>query len=228
LAKGDNEMRLALFLLLGLLLIFSMAFAGIEGSKHDLSTSGGITDKSSDQDRICIFCHTPHNASPAIPLWNHEASVGPWTPYTGLDLDHTNWTAATGPNELSKLCLSCHDGTVGVNSLVNGTNPTMGSGTELDATGKILSTRSAYLDTDLSDDHPISFDYTLAQATDAELQTLTWVKSNSGLDFYGASEQSMECSTCHDVHEFGATADMQPFLNESISASNLCLKCHIK
>ncbi len=212
--------------MLGLVLIASVAYAGVQGSKHDLSTGGGITDKSTDQDRVCVFCHTPHNANPAVPLWNHEMSGASFSPYTGLDLDHAPWTAGSGPNELSKLCLSCHDGTVAVNSLINNANPTMGATAELDAGGKLVT--SARLDADLSNDHPISFDYTVADATDAELVDISTVKSGSNLEFYGSSKTTMECSTCHDVHEFGATAPMQPFLNESKAGSNLCLKCHQK
>ncbi len=219
-------MKRLIIVLLGLILIAASANAGVVGSKHDLSTSGAIADKSTDQDRVCVFCHTPHNANPAVPLWNHEMSGATFTPYTGLDLDHTPWTSAAGPNELSKLCLSCHDGTVAVNSLINNANPTMGSGNELDASGKLVS--SANLGSDLSNDHPISFDYTVADAGDVELVDIATVKSSSNLHFYGSGETDMECSTCHDVHEFGATADMQPFLSESKSGSNLCLKCHVK
>jgi len=219
-------MKLLLVVLMGLILVASSASAGIVGSKHDLSTSGAITDKSTDQDRVCVFCHTPHNANPAVPLWNREMSTATFTPYTGLDLDHTQWTSGTGPNEVSKLCLSCHDGTVAVNSLINNANPTMGSGNELDATGLLVS--SANIGTDFSDDHPISFDYTEAQATDGELVDIATVTSTSNIEFFGAGKTSMECSSCHDVHEYGATTDMQPFLNESKAASNLCLKCHVK
>ncbi len=226
-------MKRVLFILLGLLLAVSVTNAGIVESKHDLSTSGGITDKSqgaSPTDRICIFCHTPHNANPAVPLWNHDSSSATFTPYSGLDLDHVTWSSATGPNELSKLCLSCHDGTVAVNSQLNSSDPTMGSGTELDASGMLVagSNLGANLQSDLSNDHPISFDYILADSTDAELVNIATVKSSTDLKFYGASETIMECSTCHDVHEYGATADMQPFLNESKAASNLCLSCHVK
>jgi predicted CXXCH cytochrome family protein len=144
-----------------------------------------------------------------------------------LDLDHTPWVAGAGPNEVSKLCLSCHDGTVAVNSLVASPDPTMGSDSVLSAAGLIITT--ANLNSNLSNDHPISFDYSAAIAGgDAELKALATVKASSSLEFFGASENIMECSTCHDPHEYGATAAYQPFLTESKAASNLCLECHIK
>jgi hypothetical protein len=81
--------------------------------------------------RVCVFCHTPHNAitdSSLInaPLWNHELST--YSSYTvkspGIfndpDFGHNIYLSAQPPNPpdgASKLCLSCHDGTVSVGAV---------------------------------------------------------------------------------------------------------------
>ena len=63
----------------------SSAFAAresrISSTKHNLSSSGPGTTKSSTETQICVFCHTPHGADigpsagpqssvGAAPLWN--------------------------------------------------------------------------------------------------------------------------------------------------------------
>lgn len=76
-----------------------LAWAGLEGSKHDFSKqpwSGGET---------CGVCHTPHRDElpKAAPLWDPAA-----------DLSRTFGTsrlrAQAGPG--TAMCLRCHDGTV--------------------------------------------------------------------------------------------------------------------
>lgn len=80
-------------------------------TKHNLSVSGPGPIRATTEKEICVFCHTPHNANPKVPLWNHAPSAaGNYTPYESLTLD-----AAVGqPDGASKLCLGCHDGTVAV------------------------------------------------------------------------------------------------------------------
>ncbi|HVT83233.1 MAG TPA: hypothetical protein VHM90_21520, partial [Phycisphaerae bacterium] len=42
----------------------------IVNSPHNLSASGPGTVKAAGESQVCIFCHTPHNATPVKPLWN--------------------------------------------------------------------------------------------------------------------------------------------------------------
>ena len=84
------------------------ASASIVDTVHNLSTSGPGTIKAVSEDRVCVFCHTPHNASAAAQLWNRADPAGPHTPYTSSTMN-----AAPGqPTGSSRLCLSCHDGTI--------------------------------------------------------------------------------------------------------------------
>ncbi len=117
-------------------LLPTLAAASIQGTPHDLSAvPGGNT---------CSFCHTPHGALAGTPLWNHKLSKRIYEVYWSSSLD-----AEVGqPTGSSKLCLSCHDGTIALEATVRG-----GSGRTYMPPG------SANLGTDLSDDHPVSFVY---------------------------------------------------------------------
>ena len=65
----------------------TVAFAGIEGSGHDLSLNGWGNGE------ICEVCHTPHNADTTAglgaPLWDHEVTTQTYTLYTSTTLDGT-------------------------------------------------------------------------------------------------------------------------------------------
>jgi len=86
------------------------------GNKHNLSVTGPGPVKSASETEICVFCHTPHNANPAVPLWNQTLSSGvTYQPYTS-----TTMKATVGlPTGSSKLCLACHDGTVAIGNTIN-------------------------------------------------------------------------------------------------------------
>jgi hypothetical protein len=69
---------------------------------------------------VCVYCHTPHGASTVVqaPLWNRTASSATYTTYDSLGTSTlTQPVTAPGPNSLT--CLSCHDGTLGVDSVIN-------------------------------------------------------------------------------------------------------------
>ena len=86
------------------------AFAAVLNTAHDLSTQ-------STSGETCVFCHTPHNASPAVPLWNGATSAQTFTTYTSdtMDATETGWTGGAG--NISDLCMSCHDGVVSVGTV---------------------------------------------------------------------------------------------------------------
>ena len=77
--------------------------------------------------QVCIFCHTPHNASPAVPLWNknyYAPDAAGYRLYTSsTTLSNTvKHNSSIGPNSPSMLCLSCHDGKTAINVLHNARN----------------------------------------------------------------------------------------------------------
>lgn len=96
------------------LVLGSPAFAQIVTSKHDLTSGGSGTNKSSGTD-VCAFCHTPHGASTTAPLWNKGTPGTSYTMYSSATLDST--LLAVG--SISAACLSCHDGTTSMDNMIN-------------------------------------------------------------------------------------------------------------
>jgi predicted CXXCH cytochrome family protein len=200
------------FTLLCVMAIAQYSFGqGITGSAHDFSTE---TWNSSGE--ICIVCHTPHNADISVtgaPLWNHEVTGTTFTLYSSPSLDATDLGQ---PAASSKLCLSCHDGTVALENFGGATG-----GTNYVAGNDLLGT-------DLSDDHPISFTYDAALAT-ADGSLFDPTTQSSGLG--GTIQDDMllanqvQCASCHDVHN---AANLGFLLVKSNAASALCLTCHNK
>lgn len=179
-------------------------------SPHDLSAGSTSAVRAAVEDQVCIFCHTPHNASPVAPLWNRSLSPQAYTVYNSRALD-----AKPGqPTGSSKLCLSCHDGTIALGSVLSRPTPIQMSGGVT-----TMPAGSGNLGTDLRDDHPISFqfDSTLA-AKDGRLRNPSGLPHEIRLD----SNRELQCSTCHDAHNnaFGK------FLVVRNTNSELCVSCH--
>ncbi len=189
------------------------AGAGIATTKHNLSASGPGAVKATSEAQICVFCHAPHNKSPTTPLWNRQTPGSGYTPYASSTLK----AAAGQPTRGSLLCLSCHDGTIALGQLLNRATPiSMVAGVTTLATGS-----ASRLGTDLSGDHPISFNYTSALATTrGELVDPAVLTGQVRLDSSG----QMQCSACHDAHNDANGK----FLVMSNQGSALCQTCHTK
>jgi predicted CXXCH cytochrome family protein len=136
-------------------------------------------------------------------------SISSYTIYGSSTLD-----AVPGqPTGASKLCLSCHDGTLALGSVLNRTDQIRMLG------GEFLPSGLTNLDTDLSDDHPISFYYTSGlAASDSQLVDPQALPPQIRLD---ASEQ-LQCTACHDPHnnQYGG------FLVMGNEFGALCTACH--
>jgi len=182
-----------------------LADISVVASKHNLSSSGPGTIKALSESRVCIFCHTPHNGEPLTPLWNRSLTEGVnYTPYDSTTFDNS---LVSIPSGSSRLCLSCHDGTIAlgaVKSVPGGI-----------AMNHELAGSSALLGVDLSDDHPFSFSYAAAVPFDTQLEPT----QPSNLIFENGAVQ---CVTCHDPHD--DTYGM--FLVMDNNKSALCITCH--
>jgi predicted CXXCH cytochrome family protein len=203
-------------LLIVLLPLRAWAVQDVANTRHNLSTSGPGSFKSENITQVCVFCHTPHNATPDAPLWNRTFSTG----QTYLPYDSTTLQATPKPDQptgRSRLCLSCHDGTVALGALVN--PPT---GVVNDMAGELLTGRGA-LGTDLKDDHPISFNYDADLVTaDGELvDPATCCDPDTPGDLPLENTQ-IQCTSCHDPHE----ATLAPFMRRTVLNGALCTSCH--
>ena len=177
--------------------VFAARIADIVNTKHNFSASPQFADtlptgqqrvvQAASEQQICVFCHTPHLAESTVgPLWNRQLSNATYQTYTSGSLDsarpglNPNFAAQAlqQPNGVSKLCLSCHDGTmaIGAVNVLNGTTTDRVGTTEdiaMQGTGPggtmapgegATTGFTRYLGTNLTNDHPISvrFDSNLA------------------------------------------------------------------
>ncbi|MBL8351355.1 MAG: hypothetical protein JNL87_13720 [Burkholderiaceae bacterium] len=229
----------------------------VRGTLHNLSASGSggthAVAGSTGTSEVCVFCHTPHAATQAdqgggalrAPLWNRRVPAGAtYTPYTSSTMDAQSIADGLNnqPGGSSKLCLSCHDGTLAIGQ-VNVLNGRANAAIEMTGTGPggvmpagegTTSGFTRFLGTDLRNDHPISVTFNAALATrDGELRPVDaqqrWpagtgsvlavkapgVKPLLPLEPTGsANAGQVQCATCHDPHvrELDPSKGNQKFL----------------
>ena len=226
---------------------------GINGTVHDLATShNGMAYQNPNDplNRICIFCHAPHNtyrlstatggagpkAAPEfdyLPLWNHTLQSdtsysmydnGPGAPQSGPKASQAI-LLGMNPGSTSLLCLSCHDGSVAVNSYGN---PDQLPRSQSTGTAFMSTIYTIGQDKYLGNHHPIGFNYDDVQAVDTEIRKASTAKltATGFIEDYLSETGTMECSTCHSVHNKGNTGET--LLWRSDQNSELCLTCHDK
>ncbi|MHC4259900.1 MAG: cytochrome c3 family protein [Planctomycetota bacterium] len=193
--KADSIETYRVFVII--VLLSRLAAAAVQGSPHDLSAGGGRNP--------CKFCHTPHGALSNRPLWNHRLSTVIYKIYQSSSLD-----AKVGqPTGASKMCLSCHDGTVALGNTIKGKG----------GPAFHIHPGAADLGTDLSDDHPISFVYSDALAAkDIQIRPASTLPEQLRLDRAG----ELQCTTCHTAHD----NQYGHFLVMTDYRSAMCRACH--
>lgn len=235
-------------LFLGLAVQTMVATAdSIVGSKHDLSTAGGV-------DEICVFCHTPHNSNadldndgnvdsdhatrPPAPLWNRR--ITDETAYTVYTSDTLNTNCDATPSPLSLVCLSCHDsansvsmgglGHVGAVSYADTHNAVNESNRRSLASctkachqynGNTRFAANWQIGPDLTNDHPVSMSY---PTPEEDPDFFTPPNAQKGWSDVKLFKGRVECPSCHNPHD---PANV-PFLRKSMESSGLCTTCHNK
>lgn len=131
--------------------------ASVVSSKHNLSKWGPGDIKATTESQVCKFCHAVHAAS-VWPLWGHRLSTATYTLYSSQSMRSPK---TNQPDKASKLCLSCHDGTIAIGGTLKGDITMTDSGTGKLSAGKLTSTSTAYFGTNLRAPqshirHPIS------------------------------------------------------------------------
>ena len=195
----------------------------IASTPHNLSVDGPGTVRANNETQVCVFCHTPHGAtnSPGTPLWNRALSAETYTTYSSSSLGaETIAGQLAQPAGSSKLCLSCHDGTLAISSVnvlsgqVDATVAITGAGPgdTMPAGEGVQTGFTRNLGTDLSNDHPISltYDTTLANADGELLDPAVTahiairqpgVRPPVPLENTGpGGSGQVQCGTCHDPH----------------------------
>jgi len=189
---------------LALAFFASTASAAISNSKHDFITNGYMNAGNLPA-TTCNFCHVPHHGSTAttgLPLWNTARSfTSPSTGYAGA--------GTTVDPKGTQTCLGCH---------ATGTTTAMGTDNDMATLNP-----NAIVGTDLSNDHPVGTATiipadTTMQAT-IQLGGLTITRGTT----------TVECSTCHEVHNSDAFAQAgTKLLRTTPLSTDFCLACHNK
>ncbi|TSK05087.1 MAG: hypothetical protein FPO08_16380 [Geobacter sp.] len=248
----------------------SIAFAaagsnggGILGSKHDMNVfitnNGGTLDTDG---RVCAYCHTPHHAADPtltstftatdgtlttyniyVPLWSRSVDNGPYDQYVSEtfnpDKNNQFYDPLAGP---SRLCMTCHDGTIAVDSYYGQTRNSVTAGADdmnYFGTGNFAIGKNF----GLANDHPVGFVYDVMQADpnyELNVSTSQFKNGTKTIDSVLSDIQGvtggkvMTCASCHDVHNGTAVGNTAPasgrgyFLLAPQKDSDICLSCHNK
>lgn len=231
---------------------------GILGSSHDMNEFATGAGDADPQGRVCAYCHTPHhaiqNGSEYMPLWAHQLNAQSFAPYSSATIDSTlvNGDPLVGP---SRLCMSCHDGTIALDAHYGRAEAGLASGRLLtgDDFPNIGESVGIGVNQDLTQDHPIGFDYAAVAKGPATGRPTAysqgpgedmWIRNadEDGLPFIDNALVTvkerlyegtiMTCATCHDVHNQKNAVNAQGGANYFVLApqedSKLCRTCHIK
>jgi len=208
---------------------YTAAGGGIVGSKHDMNQWVANGDP---YQRVCAYCHTPHHAIKSDvldynPLWAHTLNESvTFSKYQSASLNASITDPLVGP---SRLCMSCHDGVIAIDQHYSIDGGMVKTG---DNFGNIAVANGQG---DLSNDHPIGFDYAAVAAADRGIRPPTSGFRNNpqGLKINDTLTNGiMTCATCHEVYNKDNVADAKQSYNYFIYApernSDICLSCHDK
>jgi predicted CXXCH cytochrome family protein len=181
-----------------------------------------------------------------LPLWNHTLPTvlptyqmydnGPGAPQLGPKASQAIEEGMAAPGGVSLLCLSCHDGSIAVNSYGNTAQPlsARSTGTTTIAPSYQVGAQTGGVSF-LGNHHPIGFDYDAAQGFDIEINSAdagfltptTTVRDHLfGTALNPGDNKTLECASCHSVHNTGNSGESLLWRSDQNSA--LCLTCHAK
>lgn len=220
----------------------------ILGSKHDfngLNKRAGVVAMPgvafSDYGYSCVYCHIPPEQAGVEP--SDFGGIDGWNRYVPALSRYQLYDSPTlnnkthGPNPISLLCLSCHDGTMAVDMVVfkpatfdpstdNAMHMRINPADNIESCGKCHNGQVAHdisvkmLGTDLRNDHPISMRYAGLSYSDEDFRPPDNPNGfNNGVKLYNGN---VECMSCHNVH------DPSKELLLRANAEVLCFTCHIK
>lgn len=191
--------------------------SAILNSKHDFRATSTSAVRSVSGSDPCVFCHTPHNGTPGPEIWNHTMGSTSFPTYSSTTMQSP--TGQMMETDSSKMCLSCHDGTIALASTVNNGDIELLQGPDY----KFPSASTSNLIGDgtkgFSDDHPFAF---VPILTNSEIQL-----PPPG-DAVMLENGKVQCVSCHDPHKEDIDTTQRKFLVKVNQGSALCRTCHLK
>lgn len=193
----------------------------VRATKHNLSAASGNAVRAATLDEVCVFCHTPHGAYQSRPVWNrnlgYQDSLALYDLYGSTTLD----SSAVRPTGASKLCLSCHDGTLAIGSLMN-LDAVRPASVAMQGGVTAMPPGRTRLGTDLRNDHPISMVPNVAADPEIQLPPAgDPVRLREGST--PGVKDTVQCTSCHDPH-----LTSFKFLVKDNGRAAVCLTCHPK
>lgn len=200
------------------------ARGGVASTVHNLSVSGPGDVRAQGETEVCKFCHIPHTAVVAQPLWGHVLSDvrGYQTPKVRRGGGRVLNTPQ--PDGASRLCLSCHDGTVALGEIGSSRRRVPMAGPQRLGQG-----RPGYLGTDLSGAHPVSIP--MPDTVDFDDTADMGVRPASAIvvdpSVHLDNNKLMQCTTCHDPHsDSNYQSGRTPHFWVRPTVTEVCLACH--
>jgi len=209
--KVDSHGQLRISLIL--LLAAAAAPAAVSSPSHDF-------DPHRASDETCLACHTPRHAGTDIPAWSHAFADGTYPLYV---VDETA-LAPNAPGAASKVCFSCHDGTV-ASSVDSAQWAGPGSAAIPTVGARGMATHG-------SAGHPVGIDYAVARSDGrsalsdpaARGVTIGATQTHSGdLSQTMLSNGRVECTSCHDAHNIYTVGGR---VMTKVDTSTACRNCH--
>lgn len=193
----------------------------IINSRHDLRATSSGTIKAAGPvgsgEQLCVFCHTPHNSNPGTELWNQTMGNTPFGSYTSTTLQST--VGQVSQQDASKLCLSCHDGTIALGDTIRNGQIAFVQGTAYQLPATSSSNLAGAAGYGFSDDHPFAFAPNLSNLE---------IQAPPPGDRVHLISGTIQCTSCHEPHSEFADATQGKFLVKANQGSALCVSCHQK
>jgi predicted CXXCH cytochrome family protein len=174
----------------------------VSGSKHDFSITGPGDYRATSERNPCAFCHVPHGGAKGL-----SNRPDPSQRYQRYESGRVKGDAR-GPTGASRICLSCHDGTIAVGRTRTKDIQMVGGNRPIDAAHR------SRLGTDLRGTHPIS----LRPGAGASVHP----PKGDAVKLDRAGE--VQCTSCHDPHAEWGDPEIGMFLVKP--EAGLCTTCH--
>jgi hypothetical protein len=230
------------------------AGTGFSCSPHDFSGADGTGSGDAATTGACTFCHTPHRALQSKLLWNHNLSSNTfsWSDSTEtvggtpMPTIQSTWTGPT------KLCLSCHDGSVAIGDIA-WFNEQSFTGAPIATTPSKHNGDKYQIATaagDLKGNHPVAFPYPYYNSAASTYNGVTTGQAVISEDFspdptiYGIrlfnqtasgvaagpvpGKTGIECTSCHGVHNEKSSYAFGVQDKPLLRGTKGCMKCHTR